>query len=92
LRSRISKGEVLAPRLYVSGIVSSRSVARAKAADAVTLARDLIARGVDGLKIRDGLSTDDIHAIIGLGVSANIPVYGPHIRRGDPRARRDLHA
>ena len=76
LRSRISKGEVLAPRLYVSGMVSSRSVARAKAADAVTLARDLVARGVDGLKIRDGLTNDDVRAVIGVGRGANIPVYG----------------
>lgn len=76
LRNRISKGEVLAPRLSVSGMVSSRSVARAKAADPVTLARDLVARGVDGLKIRDGLTNDDVRAVIGVGRGANIPVYG----------------
>ena len=76
LRSRVAKGDVLAPRLYVSGMVSGRSVARAKAVDAATLARDLVRRGVDGLKIRDGLSADDVRAVIGVGASANVPVYG----------------
>ena len=76
LRSRITKGEVLAPRLYVSGMVSGRSLTRAKAADAAALARDLVSRGVDGLKIRDGLSNDDVRAVIAVGRSANVPVYG----------------
>ena len=90
LRGRIAKGEALAPRLYVSGMVSARSVTRAKAADAVSLARDLIGRGVDGLKIRDGLTTDEIRAIIALGRSANVPVYG-HTSDAATRERDEIY-
>ena len=90
LRGRIAKGEVLAPRLYVSGMVSGRSVTRAKSADAATLAQDLVSRGVDGLKIRDGLSNDDVRAVIGVGRSANIPVYG-HTSDAALRERDEIY-
>ena len=90
LRGRIAKGDVLAPRLYVSGMVSARSVTRAKATDAVALARDLIGRGVDGLKIRDGLTTDEIRAVIALGRNANVPVYG-HTSDAAARERDEIY-
>jgi uncharacterized protein len=90
LRGRAAKGEVLSPRVYVSGMVSGRSVTRAKAADAATLARDLVAKGVDGLKIRDGLTPDDIRAVIAVGRSANIPVYG-HTSDAATRERDEIY-
>ena len=91
LRGRIAKGEVLAPRLYVSGMVSSRSVIRAKAANAEALARDLVARGVDGIKIRDGLTNDDIRAVLRVGRGANVPVYG-HTSDAASRDRDEIYA
>ena len=43
LRSRVARGEILSPRIYVSGMLSGRSVARSALPDAAALARQLIA-------------------------------------------------
>ncbi len=76
LRDRIANGQLLAPRMYVSGMLSGRSVTRSGLGSAAALARRLIGAGVDGLKIRDGLTREDIRAIVNAAASGNRPVYG----------------
>jgi len=75
LRDRVSRGEVLGPRMYVSGMVAGRTLARA-GVDATTLARQLVDLRVDGLKIRDGLKMDEIRAVLAVAAEARLPVYG----------------
>jgi imidazolonepropionase-like amidohydrolase len=64
------------PRIYVSGRIEPRNVARYGAADARDLARQLIALGVDGLKIRNDLTIRDVHDVIAEARAAGVPVYG----------------
>jgi imidazolonepropionase-like amidohydrolase len=84
LRDAVERGELLAPRIYVSGMVTRRNMMRYGAADGGALARQLIAWRVDGLKIRDGLTMDDVRAVVAEGARARIPVYG---HTYDPRTR-----
>ena len=90
LRSRAARGEILSPRIYVSGMVSGRSVTRSGLPDAAALARRLIDLGVDGLKIRDGLTRDAIEAVIAVGAKANRPVYG-HTYDAVSRERDEIY-
>jgi imidazolonepropionase-like amidohydrolase len=76
LRSRAERGEILSPRIYVSGMIAGRSVARSGRGSAEALARHLVGLKVDGLKIRDGLTPDDIRVVIGVARQAGLPVYG----------------
>jgi erythromycin esterase len=64
------------PRIYVSGRIDPGNVARYGAADARDLARQLIALGVDGLKIRNDLTLEDVRAVIAEARAAGVPVYG----------------
>jgi imidazolonepropionase-like amidohydrolase len=78
LRQRAEKGEVLSPRLHVSGMISGRALTRARL-DAPAYAQQLVDRGVDGLRIRDGLTPDDIRAIMSVAITAGtdcLPVCG----------------
>ena len=75
LALRAMSKDSVSPRIYVSGMVAGRTIKRA-GTDARTLARRLIALGVDGLKIRDGLTRDEIRAVVEEGARADIPVYG----------------
>ena len=90
LRSRVTRGEVLSPRIYVSGMLSGRSVTRSGLPDAAALARRLIDLGVDGLKIRDGLSRDDIIAVVQVAANAKRPVYG-HTYDAMTRERDEIY-
>ena len=76
LRSRAEQREILSPRIYVSGMVAGRTVARSGRGSAEALARHLVGINVDGLKIRDGLTNDDIRAVIAVGRAGGLPVYG----------------
>lgn len=76
LRSQAARGEVLSPMLYVAGGVHHRNVARHDLPDLRALVRQLVARGVDGLKARDGLSDDDLHMIVEEAAHAGLPVFG----------------
>jgi imidazolonepropionase-like amidohydrolase len=64
------------PRIYVSGRVDARNVQRYGATDVRDLTRRLIALGVNGLKIRDGLSLADVRAAVEEARGAGLPVYG----------------
>jgi imidazolonepropionase-like amidohydrolase len=90
LRDRVARGEVLSPRIYVSGMVSGRSIRSSKSADAGALASRLLALGVDGLKIRDGLTDDDIRAVVDVATRAKRPVYG-HTYDAASRERNEIY-
>ncbi len=75
-RERARRGEIRSPRISISGMVNSRAVAKYGSADAKSLAEHLVRLGVDGLKIRDGLTIKDVREVIAVGKAAGVPVYG----------------
>lgn len=75
-RERARRGEIRSPRISISGMVNSRAVAKYGSADAKSLAEHLVRLGVDGLKIRDGLTIEDVREVIAVGKAAGLPVYG----------------
>lgn len=76
LKAAAERGDRVSPRIYVSGMISNRSVARHKSDNAAALARQLLAWGVDGLKIRDGLTLDDVRAVVREAEGRRVPVFG----------------
>jgi imidazolonepropionase-like amidohydrolase len=90
LRGRVDRGDILSPRIYVSGMVSGRSVARSGLPDAAALTRRLIDIGVDGVKIRDGLTREAIESVIDVAAKANRPVYG-HTYDAVSRERDEIY-
>jgi hypothetical protein len=75
LRDRIAAGEVLAPRLYVSGGATPQNLARYQARDWDTLLRRLRDIGVDGIKLRN-LTRAQADTVIRLAVALGLPAYG----------------
>lgn len=75
-RERARRGEIRSPRISVAGMVNARAVAKYGSADAKSLAEQLVGLGVDGLKVRDGLTIGDVRAVIAVGKGAGLPVYG----------------
>lgn len=75
-REAAERGTLHSPRLVISGIVSGRAVLRFGVPTAAAVAERLVELGVDGLKVRDGLSIDDVKEVIRIGKQAGIPVYG----------------
>jgi hypothetical protein len=90
LRDRVARGELLAPRMYVSGMIAGRTVARSGLASAAALARQRVDLGIDGLKIRDGLTNDDVRAVMEVGVAAKRSVYG-HTYDAVTRDRNEIY-
>jgi imidazolonepropionase-like amidohydrolase len=78
LEVRAAPGEFEFPltRIYVSGRIDPGNVARYGAVDARDLARQLIALGVDGLKIRNNLTLEDVREVLAEARAAGVPVYG----------------
>ncbi len=76
VRERARRGEIRSPRINISGMVNSRAVAKYGSADAKSLAEHLVRLGVDGLKLRDGLTIEDVREVITVGKAAGLPVYG----------------
>ncbi len=76
LREQAATGAILSPRIVVSGMVNSRAVKHYRAASPGALAKMFVQLGVDGLKIRDGLSSEDLIAVLEVGRSSGLPVYG----------------
>jgi imidazolonepropionase-like amidohydrolase/Tol biopolymer transport system component len=72
----VERGEVLGPRLVVSGMVSHPNVARHGVADIAELVRELARIGVHGLKIRRALSEEELRVILREASAAGLPVYG----------------
>lgn len=64
------------PRIYVSGRIDPRNVRRYAASDVRDLTRMLIELGVDGIKVRNGLSLEEVVSVIEEAAGHGIPVYG----------------
>lgn len=82
-REASNRPGVYAPRIFVSGRVDAENIARYKAAGAADLTRRLAAMGVDGIKIRDGLTISDIQATVSEARNAGLTVWGHTYSRGD---------
>ncbi len=76
LRHSAELAQIPWPRIYVSGRVDARSVARSEARNARELTARLIALGVDGIKVRNGLTLADIAAVLDEAAATDTPVYG----------------
>jgi hypothetical protein len=80
LREKIERGELLAPRLYISGTASGQNIPRYQASGLADLVRRLRDVGVDGIKLRNLTQAQADTAIraakeAGLGVFGH--TYGP---------------
>ena len=75
LRERIKRGELLAPRLYISGVASTKNVSRYGATDLRDLVRRLGGLGVDGIKVIH-LTTDETSEAIEEARRIGLPAYG----------------
>lgn len=72
-----------APRMLFSGWIDRATLDETESKDARILARDLLASGVDGIKIRDGLSPSEYEVIVAEADRAGRPVYGHTYFMGD---------
>ena len=91
LKAAAERGDGLSPRIYVSGMISVRSIARYKPENTAALARQMLAWGVDGLKIRDGLTFDDVQAVLREAQARGAPVFG-HTYDGRYLTRDEIYA
>src|SRR5687768_1942721 len=87
-RSALDQGGAPLPRVYVSGRADRRHVALANAGGVGDLTRQLVKRGVDGIKIRDELTLDEVREVVREARAARKPVYG-HTYYGDVDYTRD---
>jgi len=74
------------PRVYVSGRADRRHVRLANAGGVGDLTRQLVKRGVDGIKIRDELTLDEVREIV--AAADGRPVFG-HTYYGNVDYTRD---
>jgi len=65
-----------APRMLFSGWIDRRTVDESPSQSAGSLARDLLATGVSGLKIRNGLTPAEYQEIVAEADRVGRPVYG----------------
>jgi imidazolonepropionase-like amidohydrolase len=75
LRSHSDSGEVLAPRLYVSGSGTPQKVPRYQATGLVDLIQKLAVVGVDGIKLRN-LSGAQADTVISAARATGLPSFG----------------
>jgi imidazolonepropionase-like amidohydrolase len=75
LRDAIEGGDVVLPRLYVSGTANLRNVEAHGAVDLRDLVRRLAVLGVDGIKIIY-TSRDEALAVISEAKQVGLPIYG----------------
>jgi len=74
-RSRIDAGDVLAPRLYVTGSGSSQNVVRYQADGVADLIRKLAVVGVNGIKLRNTTAVQ-ADTVIAAARAAGLPAFG----------------
>lgn len=93
LRARIDHGEVLAPRLYVSGTAAPQNVTRHHAPDLAGLIRQLRDIGVDGIKLRN-LTAEDGSTAIHAAKAAGLPIFGHtyRLKRGEDFTQQAVRA
>lgn len=75
LRERIERGELLAPRLYISGTASGQNIPRYQASGLADLVRRLRDVGVDGIKLRN-LTQPQADTAIRAAKEAGLAVFG----------------
>ena len=75
IRERINRGELLAPRLYVSGSGTPRNIPLHKAQGFADLVRKLAEVGVDGIKLRN-LTRLQLDTVIMASRAAGLPAFG----------------
>lgn len=75
LRERIKAGDLLAPRLYVSGSATPQNLERYQARDWEDLIRQLRDLGVDGIKLRN-LTRTEATTVIRIARVLGLSVYG----------------
>jgi hypothetical protein len=87
LREKIERGELLAPRLYISGTASGQNIPRYQASGLADLVRRLRDVGVDGIKLRN-LTQAQADTAIRAAKEAGLGVFGHNLRA---RHRRGFH-
>ena len=76
LRQELTVGNILGPRMVVSGVdINPRSVKAMGAVSAQEMARKLVEAGVDGIKIK-GYTTRDLEEIVEVAHANGLLVYG----------------
>lgn len=75
-RGEVCAGRMVGPRIVVSGRIDARAVRRAGASTPAEVARMWAAMGVDGLKIRSGLTAADVLSVVAEGKRLGLPVFG----------------
>ena len=87
-RKMLDHGGSPIPRVYVSGRADRRHVALSRAGGVGDLTRQLVRRGVDGIKIRDELTLDEVREIVAAAHAERRPVFG-HTYYGNVDYTRD---
>ena len=76
LRQEIAVGNILAPRMYVSGMpINPGSVKAMGLGSAREMAKKLVEAGVDGIKVT-GYTTEELKDIVAVAHAAGLIVYG----------------
>ena len=76
LRQEISVGNILAPRMFVSGVpINPGSVRAMNLGSAKEMAEKLVEAGVDGIKVT-GYTTDELRDIVEVAHAHGLIVYG----------------
>ena len=95
LREEIAVGNILAPRLFISGMpINQRSVKASGATSAREMATQMIEAGVDGIKVT-GYSREELEEIVEVAHAAGLWVYGhtgPTTGNVGPGARAAVEA
>jgi len=95
LRQEISVGNILAPRMFVSGVpINPGSVRAMNLGSAKEMAEKLVEAGVDGIKVT-GYTTDELRDIVEVAHAHGLIVYGhtgPKRGNRGPGARLAIEA
>lgn len=95
LRQEIAVGNILAPRLFISGMpINQRSVRASGSTSAREMAAKMIEAGVDGIKVT-GYSVEELREIVEVAHAAGLRVYGhtgPTTGKVGPGARAAVEA
>ena len=95
LREEISVGNLMAPRMFISGMpINPRSVRAMKLNSSREMAEKLVEAGVDGIKVT-GYTTDELREIVEVAHANGLIVYGhtgPKRGNRGPGARLAIEA
>ena len=95
LRQEIAAGNILAPRMFISGTpINPRSVKAMNLSSSKEMAERLVEAGVDGIKVT-GYSPEELREIVEVAHAADLIVYGhtgPKLDNLGPGARLAIEA